>query len=136
LDDRFVVIIRYSVYNAYHRDHEKKKETHTATWADIFARIAPDLLQYPSDAAVNSLLAGSVYRTLHPTGDANPHVDHDCFQTIKLQLAAHDLVSVSYTKTTKGDMALFWSLTPRGQKVMLQLRTVKKASNKPSEGTR
>ena len=47
------------------------------------------------------------------------------------QFQALDLVTVRYTKTTKGDMALFWSLTARGERLMIQMRTVKSASNKP-----
>jgi hypothetical protein len=33
-------------------------------------------------------------------------------------------------------MGVFWSLTTRGERLMVQLRTVKAASNKPDAGDR
>ncbi|MFN0163711.1 MAG: hypothetical protein ACKVQQ_20965 [Burkholderiales bacterium] len=48
------------------------------------------------------------------------------FQTFKLQLQALGLIELRYTSTTKGGMALFWSLTARGNQSMLQLRVVRK----------
>lgn len=134
LDEMFTVIIEYETYDSYYKRWDKHIEHLEMTWADIFARIAPDLLEHPSDVFVNSKLASSVYKTLHPRKDQSATVEHDCFQTLKLQLAAQNLVMVSYTKTTKGSMALFWTLTSRGQKVMFQLRTIKTASNKASGG--
>jgi hypothetical protein len=135
LDEAFDVKIQYSVYDHYAGQSHTKTESHRTTWADLFARIAPDLLEHPNDVLVASHLGTSIYKTLHPTGEKTADVEHDCFQTIKIQLSAQNLISVTYTQTTKGGMALFWSLTARGQRVMLQLRTVKTASNKPSEAT-
>jgi len=134
LDEMFTVIIEYRTYDGYFKRWDKHIERLEMTWADIFARIAPDLLEHPNDGLVNSGLASSVYKTLHPREERSATVEHDCFQTLKLQLAAQNLVTVAYNKTTKGNMALFWMLTSRGQKVMFELRTIKTASNKVSEG--
>jgi hypothetical protein len=38
------------------------------------------------------------------------------------------LVNVAYLKTTKGGMSLFWSLTPNGKSLMMELRTVRSKS--------
>jgi hypothetical protein len=129
LDESFEATIEYSVYDQYSRRSHTKHEAFSTTWADLFARIAPDLLENPNDALVSSRLGKSIYKSLHSGGEKAAHVEHDCFQTIKLQLTAQSLVNVAYSKTVKGGMALFWSLTARGQRVMLQLRTVKTASN-------
>ena len=129
LDEMFTVIIEYKTYNSFHKRWDKHVENLEMTWADIFACIAPELLENPNDVLVNSKLASSVYKLLHPGKDQSAKVERDCFQTLKLQLAAQNLLTVSYTKTTKGDMALFWTLTSRGQKVMFQLRTIKTDSN-------
>jgi hypothetical protein len=43
-------------------------------------------------------------------------------------LKALGLITLKYSQTTKGGMALFWSLTPQGERLMTELRTVK--SNK------
>ena len=47
------------------------------------------------------------------------------FQTITLQLKTLGLINTRYTKTTTGTMAVFWSLTSQGEKLMIESRTVK-----------
>jgi hypothetical protein len=113
-------------------DHITRRETISQTWTEIFAAISPDLLQQPSDGSVNFKLGSALYRKLHPDSQRTVEVHHDRFQTIKVQLLALGLINVLYTPTTKGDMALFWTLTPRGQGLMLQLRAVKAAPKNPA----
>lgn len=106
----------------------KEEEQVEVTWADMFARIAPSLMEHPNDSSVRHELGASLYRKCHPRSGNTARVDTDDFETIRVQFCALDLVRVSYNQTTKGGRALFWSLTPRGQKLMTQLRTVKTAS--------
>jgi hypothetical protein len=89
----------------------------TVTWGELFATIAPELLEHPNDAGVRLAIA----RLIGPGGT----VDEEILQTIKIQLSALGLVDVQYLKTTKGGMALFWSLTPTGRQEMYARRTVK-----------
>lgn len=133
LDDRYEVTLKWTYY---HGDKSyKKTEKVAATWAEMFARIAPDLLQHPSDGWVNVQLGSSLYRKLYPDADKTQvRIQHDDFQTIKVQFTTLGLIDVSYSKTIKGGMGLFWTLTKRGQRLMTQLRTVKAASNKSDAG--
>lgn len=127
LDDTFSVLLKWKVYSSTHgrSNRRERTETVTVTWRETFARIAPDLQEYPSDTKVNSILGTSLYRKDHPSSDTLVRVQHDDFQTIRVQLSALGLIDTNYQKTTKGGMALFWSLTPSGQQLMRQLRTVK-----------
>ena len=77
-------------------------------------------------------LGSALYRKLHPDSGRTVKVHHDSFQTIKVQLLALGLINVSYAPTTKGDMALFWTLTPRGEGLMIQLRAVKATPKDPA----
>lgn len=98
---------------------------YTLTWGDLFALIAPYLLENPNDTVVKSVLEKSVFEKTGKSGspiDINDQV----YQTIKVQLTALGLVDVRYTQTIQGGMALFWMLTPKGQDLLFQLRTVKK----------
>ncbi len=124
LDDQYEVTLEWT-YRSY-----KKTQKATATWAEMFASVAPDLLEHPADNSVNVLLGSSLYRRLYPDADTSVRIQHDDFQTIKVQFSTLGLVNVSYTKTVKGGMGLFWNLTKRGQRLMTQLRTVKAPSNK------
>jgi hypothetical protein len=95
------------------------------TWRQIFGFISPYLLENPSDYNVKTKLA----LALHKANDRAAHatyqsIDDQTFKTIGLQLKALGLVRLQYAATTKGSMAMFWSLTPKGERLMMELRTV------------
>lgn len=123
LDDSFVVHLKWVVFIAGRKRNRTGKVN--VTWREIFRCIAPELLEHPNDSVVNRKLGTSLYCKQHPDTEISVEVRHDDFQTIKVQLIALDLINTSYSKTTKGGMALFWTLTKRGQRLMVQLRTVK-----------
>ena len=103
------------------------------TWKQLFMSIAPYLLDCPNDQRVESLLKSIAYSYVgKPTSDTL-YMNSQDFQTIKIQFMALGLINVTYSQTTKGDMALFWNLTERGTQLMMQLRTIKtnKTSNNP-----
>lgn len=121
LDDPHEFTIEWTSEDRY---RHRRRDSVQTTWGEIFERIAPDLLQHPNDQLVKHLMGSAFFRKLH-AADHTAVVQHDDFQTIKVQLSALGLVEVSYKKSTKGDMALFWALTKRGQQTMTRLRTVK-----------
>ncbi len=112
----------------------KRTEKARVSWGEMFACIAPDLVELPNNNSVTSKLGSALYRKLHPGSDQAVKVQHDDFQTVRTQFLALDLISTTYTETTRGSMALFWSLTKRGERLMIQMRTVKAASNKTDAG--
>jgi hypothetical protein len=99
---------------------------HSVTWNQIFAFIAPYLLEHPSNISVRLRLKESV---LEHAGiswwQQSSSLNEQTFQTVKIQLMAYGLVDVFYTQTTKGGMGLFWNITDKGQSLMMQLRTVR-----------
>lgn len=133
LDDSYQVNLKWTLSGRY--GSEKKQTKVEATWGEIFARIAPDLQERPSDSVVNHKLGSALYRKIDPSSDRAVKVQHDDFQTIGVQLSALGLVSISYLPTTTGGNALFWTLTKRGQRLMMQLRTVKTASSGSNAGS-
>lgn len=97
------------------------------SWQDIFSCIAPYLLENPSDGSVKiTLKRNAVSRTVDNYYEAD--LNDQVFQTIKIQLMALGLVDVTYSKTTKGGMMLFWRITDGGKNLMLSLRTVRKTN--------
>ena len=131
LDDTYEVTLKWKYLDGY-RISRKKTETVEISWGEMFARIAPDLVQHPDDSSVNNKLGASLYRMMHPDKDQIVRLQHDDFQTVRIQFQTLDLIRTSYIKTTKGGMALFWSLTNRGERLMVQMRTIKAASNNPT----
>lgn len=97
------------------------------SWQDIFSCIAPYLLENPSDGSVKiTLKKNAVGRVVKEYYESD--MDDQIFQTIKIQLMALGLVDVSYAKTIKGGMKLFWRITEAGKSLMLELRTIRNAN--------
>ena len=115
----------FSVSGVYWKDHGGKRSWEiSATWQEIFSYIAPYLWKYPSDEFVKSKLTQSLVDRLNVGGTTHAINDQD-FETIKVQLKAYGLITLNYSKTVQGGMALFWHLTPEGDRRLMELRTVK-----------
>ena len=104
----------------------------TATWSELFAFISPYLVKHPNDGAVKDVLQAALFKTSGSYGVSSSLDDQD-FQTVSVQLKALGLVQLTYSKTVQGGMALFWSATSVGERLMLELRTVK-STNLPKNG--
>ena len=133
LDDSFSVSLEWKTFG--HGTWNRRSAEATVTWAEIFGRIAPDLQSFPNDSSVSSKLGISLYRIANPGSETSVRVQHDDFQTIKIQLMALGLINTKFQKTIKGSMALFWSLTKKGHQLMTQLRTVKATPKGPEAET-
>jgi hypothetical protein len=109
----------HSSYHKGFRDWEVK-----TTWRKIFGYISPYLVEHPTHAAVQKVLASALFAAQKIYAGTSVTLDDQSFQTVAVQLQALGLVRIEYTKTTIGGMGLFWSLTPAGERLMLELRTV------------
>lgn len=102
----------------------------TLTWGELFAAVAPTVLSCPNDTVMETEFHVIVHDLLKKRDRAeypNWSEDRQDFQTFKVQMMALKLVEVGMKETTTGGVALFWSLTPLGDAVLLQLRAHKKA---------
>ena len=95
-------------------------------WGELFALIAPYLLEHPNDALVKQELQKSVFKKTDKSSSSSAYIDDQIFQTVKIQLVALGLVETRYLQTTSGAMALFWLLTKFGEEQLFQYRTIKK----------
>lgn len=97
------------------------------TWGELFSLISPYLLENPSDNSIKDTITNTLYKkTSDPYTTGTPSLNDQDFQTIKIHLKGLGLINLDYLNTTKGGKGLFWSLTEIGNKLLLQLRTVKK----------
>ena len=93
------------------------------TWRQIFAYVSPYLVQMPIDHLVQSTLASALFKASGRYG-SYPTMDDQEFRTVAVQLVALGLVKTTYSETVQGGMGLFWSQTPPGEQLMMQVRTV------------
>jgi hypothetical protein len=98
----------------------------TISWRNMFALIAPYLVEHPNDTSVKLRLANLLKE--RQTGDnsgSSITINDQEFKTIAIQLKAYGLVNIRYSQTTNGGMALFWSLTPKGEQLMIEARVIR-----------
>lgn len=128
LDDEFSVRLEYRQSRRQGGSllYDDRNAVCTISWKEIFAGIAPDLQEHPNNRQVNSLLAGFLCRWEKIKTPSSPKIQHDDFLTIRVHLSTVGLVNTAYSKTTKGGMALFWSLTGKGRSLMRELRSVRR----------
>jgi hypothetical protein len=96
----------------------------TISWKNLFALVSPYLVEHPSDSIVQIKLAQSLLDRAGRSGHSVT-IDDQEFKTASIQLEAYGLIETRYAKTTKGGMALFWSLTDRGKQLMVETRVVR-----------
>jgi hypothetical protein len=106
----------------------------TVRWSAIFASIAPYLIRIPNDSYVKSILERDMF-PMSETQGQDPHLGDQVFRTVGIQLQALRLVLLQYSETVGGSMDLFWSLTPQGERLMVELRTVKKPNASSPAGS-
>jgi hypothetical protein len=94
------------------------------SWNDIIALLGPHLFQPLNEESANRELATSIASLLGLSGQSH-RIDGEIFNTMKLQLLALGYIDINSLTTTKNTLAVFWTLTPLGKEVMLQMRTVK-----------
>lgn len=100
------------------------------TWRDMFALISPYLVESPSDTSAKKKLATSLKEvSTSSTSGYSVTINDQQFKTITIQLKAYGLINTRYSKTTAGGSALFWSLTQRGEQLMIESRVIRDAPN-------
>ncbi len=114
----------YTVYGAVDSPLGKRMWKVDTTWSEVFSHISAFLLTQPNEQGVELRLKRE-YFPRGGIGGLNSTLNDNCFETLKVQFLALGLVEVSYLKTTKGGMAHFWTLTAKGQRLMLDLRVIR-----------
>lgn len=123
IDSIFVVQGEYKVYR---HGYSTKEYTFVSniSWREMFALIAPYLVEHPSDGAVKLRLASSLLEREGKLGSSISISDQE-FKTITVQFKAYGLTDTRYVQTTNGGMALFWSLTKKGEQLMMESRVIR-----------
>jgi hypothetical protein len=106
---------------------ERRDWSARMSWRDIFAALSPYLNQHPHATTVKGYIAEAAFERSGRNG-RSPSLDDQVFQTISVQLRALGLVTTKYLKNVAGGMGLYWSVTAEGDRLMLELRTVRSAT--------
>ena len=120
----------------YIAPHGKRYWAPRTTWRKLFASISPFLESRPYEYDVDKILASSLFVDERKTNGNVGHsarLDDQSFQTITVQLKALGLVKVAHPSppSNPGGPGI-WSLTPRGEILMMELRTVRSKTTTPA----
>lgn len=99
-------------------------ETVKTTWNIIISILAPLMIDECAEKKLREQLS-SYFRLESGTYHDYNIIDHD-FQTIKVQLIALHIIQKSERKRISKDTDTYWTLTPYGNRLMMQLKALKK----------
>ncbi len=126
IDSQFTIHGSYKVDRGLHYSSTQYNFERTLSWKELFALIAPYLVEHPNDAFVKSKLASILLKREGDSGYSISINDQE-FKTVTIQFKAYGLVKTDYLQTTTGSMALFWSLTPKGERLMIESRVIRES---------
>lgn len=117
-------------------DVEQHQSTIPLTWNDIFSAVSPIMIHEAKEAAVlielNSLVCDKATKSILAAPQFSSSILSEFsvspadFQTIKVQLRALGLITMSVSSRSLRDTATYWKLTPYGDNVMTRLRAIRK----------
>ena len=108
-------------------DQKARPWKHTLSWTELFALIAPHVLQHPDDEKMKNFLRIAVLKCAGIVTQYSSMEDQD-YQTVKIQFKIYGLIELTYLERADGFKTLVWSLTDKGESTMLQLRAVRKST--------
>ena len=120
MDEEFLITGTYYA----DRYNPNKNWSESLSWEKLFGLIEPYLFDDPNDEMVKTRLCRDLFEKTSP-GDTLIDIDDQIYQTIKMQFLTLGLVNVDRAGTVAGKMGLFWSFTPKGKALALEIRAVK-----------
>jgi Domain of unknown function (DUF4062) len=108
--------------------------TATISWAKVFGYIAPDIEMYSDEEVLQERLTSwIVWGEGNRLAGGYHLMDDYYFTTIRIQLNALGLVAIIVSESGTGEKSRKWTLTPHGERMMVQLRTVRSTKHDDSE---
>lgn len=97
------------------------------TWNSIISVLAPLMIDECSENKLYKSLS-SYFKSKFKIDTTIYSIDETDFQMIKVQLIALSIMKISERKKTAKDNETYWTLTPYGNRLMMQLKALKKDS--------
>lgn len=98
---------------------------HSVTWNNVISVLTPFMVNECSEKNLKAGLCDYLVSINNPDGIDFVMVEDD-FQTVKIQLIALGVIEKSERKRTPKDTETYWTLTPYGNKLMMQLKALRR----------
>lgn len=123
IDSHVAINVRYRNYGNAQNAKYYNFDCLTS-WREIFSLLSPFLVDYLSEAGVKIKLQEILLDKEGKSG-VIASVNEQDFKTIKIQLQAYKLIKCERLKATDNTMHTYWSLTPKGEKIMIESRVIR-----------
>lgn len=132
-NDSFVVKMTATVKNP-DRTFEVKEMSVMLSWNDVLLCLGPLMFEDASESQMRSALTSLLVSSLGAYGvSLRTLVEPGELNKIKMQLLALGLIARSSKKHGVRDTETYWSLTPEGEKQLIQLAAIIKEPPPPAE---
>ena len=121
-----------SDFTIHFNDRYDNQKEIKISWKKIFSTISPFFVAYIDEYRVRHVLSNYFKNHYIMNELSSLTIDEQDFKTITIQLRAYGLIENVYTKTRDG-MVLFWHLTKKGERLMMENRIVRKDTVASSE---
>ncbi|AUZ80322.1 DUF4062 domain-containing protein [Aeromonas sp. ASNIH1] len=96
------------------------------TIGELYSLISPSIMNTPSDTNARLLIKNCILESLNIRNVFTSSINEQNFHTLKIQLEALGLIKIKQGRTKDGGLALFWHMTEKGKKLMIELRVIRK----------
>lgn len=134
-DDVFELTYDYEEYGS-HTSYKwtRKSGVIELTWNELFYLISPLMVDESNEMDLKNSIDSYIYENIKDTklkgiernNLRRPKITDNDFQTVKIQFRALGLIEKNEKKRSIKDTGTYWSLTPYGDTIMVQLRALKK----------
>lgn len=134
------ICLKYSFVaspTAYAMDGNGYSSEREFSWNEIFAAVSPLMIDEATEPEIARGLIAMIERTVRPELEEEDKkfknfnlssfkLNSEDFQTVKVQLRALGLIVKSTRNRSVKDNGTYWTITPYGDNVMIQLRAMRK----------
>ena len=124
-EDAFSFSYTYKLRDATKDQKQPLTSVFSITWDQIFFHVSPHMITDAHEGVIRSAIK-KVIKDSVPSDYQYIKINHQDFETIKIQFLALGLINVSGTETDINSSRSYWSLTPYGKNHMIRLRASKR----------
>lgn len=121
-DDTYCVHFDYEDEKYYY-----KNGSDNFTWNQMYEYLAPYMIVECSENELKIYFKKFIESYKDPSYNRITRVYEEHFQDVKVQFIALGLMQESTRKKSASNSNIYWSLTPYGRKVMMQLKAIRKS---------
>lgn len=121
IDD--TITINYTCYNTF--GGATYNNSLTISWKILFGLIAPDFITASSISKANTIINRCMKRFKNSSASSF-EINHDDFNTIKIQFDTLGLISSFTAQATTGGYMEFMQLTKKGKELLREIRVIRK----------